>query len=137
MKEFMYCDFNISDITLACFVGANMGRRKHENRPSHGLALHLDGDKEYHFSDGRIVKVKKNDIIYLPKKSTYFVKINAPGECYAINFQISEDLSFVPFSVGVKAVSDFVHLFKSVVDLKIQSQLKAEAYFIWWECLGL
>ena len=78
MKEFMYCDFNISDITLACFVGANMGRRKHENRPSHGLALHLDGDKEYHFSDGRIVKVKKNDIIYLPKKSTYFVKINAP-----------------------------------------------------------
>ena len=113
MKEFMNFDFNITEIITACYVGAGKGKRSFADRASHGLAMHLGGDKEYHFSDGRVVRTIENTIIYLPKGSTYFVKSNVPGECYAINFQISEDLNCSPFVVRVKAASDFLHFFKS------------------------
>ena len=112
MKNFMNYDFNIRDIVLACFVPVGSGRHRHYDRSSHGLALNLGGEKDYCFSDGAVVTVKENSIIYLPKKSTYYVKTNAPGECYAINFQISEDISFEPFAVNLKTPSDFLHSFK-------------------------
>ena len=113
MKEFMNYDFDVSDITLACYVKPNQGRHKHVDRPSHGLALHLGGDKDYHFSDGRVVSVSENTVIYLPKGSTYYVKARSSGDCYAINFRISESICFEPFSVNVRAANDFLHYFKS------------------------
>lgn len=113
MKNFMNYDFDVSDITLACYVKPNQGRHKHVDRPSHGLALHLGGDKEYHFSDGRVVHVTENTIIYMPKGATYFVKTNSFGACYAINFRISEDIRFDPFTVSARSASDFLHYFKS------------------------
>ena len=113
MKNFMNYEFDIREITHACYVAPNMGKLRHFDRPSHGLALNLGGDKEYLFSDGTVVFVKENSLIYLPKGSTYYVKTNVPGGCYAINFQISEDVSFSPFSVSIKASSEFLHYFKS------------------------
>ena len=113
MREFMNYDFNITEIITACYVGTGKGRHKHTDRASHGLALHLFGDKEYHFSDCRVVRVGENDVIYLPKGSSYFVKTNIPGECYAINFQISEDIGFSPFAVNVKSASELLAYFKS------------------------
>ena len=58
MKNFMNYEFDIRDITLACYVAPNIGRHRHFDRPSHGLALNLSGDKEYHFSEGTVVFVK-------------------------------------------------------------------------------
>ena len=136
MKEFMNHDFDVSDITLACYVKPNQGRHKHIDRPSHGLALHLGGDKDYHFSDGRVVSVSENTVIYLPKGSTYYVKARSSGDCYAINFQISENVCFEPFSVSVRATNDFLHYFKSAKksweakDTGYKMRCKAELYNI-------
>ena len=112
MKNFMNYDFNITDIVLACYVGAGKGKKNHTDRPSHGLAMHLGGEKEYHFPNGRILRTTENTIIYLPKGSTYSVKTIRHGECYAINFDIHEDISFSPFVVNAKAASDFINIFK-------------------------
>ena len=136
MKAFMNYDFDVSDITLACHVKPNQGRLKHADRPSHGLALHLGGDKEYHFSDGRVVCVSENTVIYLPKGSTYFVKTKSPGDCYAINFQIRENVSFESFSIKVREISDFIHLYKScrkcweTKDAGYKMRCKADLYNI-------
>lgn len=134
MKAFMNYDFNISDVVLACYVEATKGKAKHENRPSHGLAFHLGGNKEYIFSDGRVVTVTGNTVIYLPKGSTYSVKTFSPGDCYAINFQISENVCFEPFSVSIRATGDFLHYYKSAKkcwetkDAGFKMRCKAELY---------
>lgn len=121
MTEFMKYNFDISRIAVACFVGKGNGKATHKDRPNHGLALHLDGKKEYYFSDGRVVLVEKGDIIYLPKDSTYTVKSLLSGDCYAINFQISTDISFPPFAFRVKSISKYLDLFapaKRIWDVK-------------------
>ena len=136
MKNFMNYDFNITDITLACHVRAGKGKNNHTDRQNHGLAIHLGGNKEYHFSDGRILRTTENTIIYLPKSSTYSVKTILHGECYAINFDILEDISFSPFVVNAKAASDFINNFKSVKkywemkDVGYKMRCKASLYNI-------
>lgn len=96
MTDFMNYDFNINKIAVACFVRAGTGHAVHENRPSHGLAFHTEGEKIYTFSDGRSLLVKPNTVIYLPKNSTYRVTTKSAGDCYAINFDIDEENSFHP-----------------------------------------
>ena len=113
MTDFMKYNFDISKILVACFVPKGNGKATHKDRPSHGLALHLEGKKEYYFSDGRKLTVEKGDIIYLPKDSTYSVKSSLPGACYAINFLTSSEIIFQPFVVRVKSVSKYVELFSS------------------------
>lgn len=113
MTEFMKYNFDIPKIVVACFVPKGNGKAIHKDRPNHGLALHLDGNKEYYFSDGRAVTVEKGDIIYLPENSTYTVRSSLPGDCYAINFHISSDMSFPPFVFRVKSVSKYVEFFSS------------------------
>lgn len=125
MKEFMNYDFDVSDITLACYVKPNQGRHKHVDRPSHGLALHLSGDKEYYFSDGKVVPCTTNTVIYLPEGTSYYVKARSSGDCYAINFRISEKICFEPFSITVKATNEFLHYFKSA---KKSWETKSQGY---------
>ena len=136
MKKFMDYDFNITEITTACFTKAGKGKARFVNRASHGIAMHLGGDKEYNFSDGRVVRVTANSLIYLPKASNYYVRTFRTGDCYAINFNISEDVSFEPFVVCTKTADTFIHLFKSARnhwDLKVgrhKMRCKAELYRI-------
>ena len=101
MNDFMEYDFNIEKILLACYVGKGMGMRKHIDRQGHGLAFHTSGIKIYEFDDGAKITVKPNEIIYLPKHSTYEVSSGELGDCYAINFDFSEEISFAPFSVKI------------------------------------
>ncbi|MBQ8894316.1 MAG: helix-turn-helix transcriptional regulator [Clostridia bacterium] len=93
MKDFFNDDFNIQKLVLCCFVGAGAGKHDHRNRPSHGLAYHCSGAKEYIFEDGPRLTVHAGEIICLPRSSTYRVLTLEPGECYAINFQEEEELS--------------------------------------------
>ena len=136
MKEFMNYDFNINKIVLACFVAAGTGDATHKNRPSHGLAIHKAGEKIYTFSDGKKLIVKENDIIYLPKKSSYIVKSKEYGDCYAINFDFDEDITFEPFVVKVKNYNEITEYFRSankIWELKKPGHLlkcKAELYNI-------
>ncbi len=112
MKEFMNFDFNIEKIVLAIFVPDGTGATIHKNRPSHGLAIHKGGEKIYTFSDGKKLTVKENDMIYLPKYSNYTVTAIEYGSCYAINFDVDEDISFEPFVVNVKNHNEITEHFR-------------------------
>ena len=136
MQNFMQHDFNVGKIIIACFVPAGTGLAVHVNRPGHGIAMHLGGEKMYTFSDGKILTVKENDIIYLPKHSTYEVLSKVHGDCYAINFDTAEDVGFSPFVAHVKNHKEVQEHFctaNSAWEAKKQSyimQCKAELYQI-------
>ena len=112
MTDFMSCNFSINQMVLACHVAAGAGEAIHKNRPSHGLAMHLDGSKDYFFDEGKRLTVRKNEIIYLPKRSNYRVKVSSPGDCYAINFDLFEDESFEPFVFKPRNWQLFLDSFK-------------------------
>ena len=113
MRDFMNYDFIIKNIVLACFVPAGTGNAVHKNRPSHGLCLNMAGEKEFIFSNGEKLTAKENDIIYLPKHSTYNVAFKVNGDCYAINFDIFDDISFPPFVVKAKQHNLFEGFFST------------------------
>ena len=113
MEPFIRHDFNIETIVLACYVGKGQGMSVHKNRPSHGLALHTSGIKEYIFENGEALTVNINDIIYLPKYSSYEVFSRQRGYCYAINFDINQDISFAPFVCKVKNATPQLEYFKN------------------------
>ena len=112
MKRFMQYDFDVKEIVLCCFLPKGIGDNIHRNRASHGLALMIGGEKLYTFDNGRTITVRDGDMIYLPKGSNYTVLSLQPGECYAINFNVSEEISFSPFSVHIKNSRDMVSAFQ-------------------------
>lgn len=136
MRDFMNYNFNIENIVIACFVAPGEGVATHSNRPSHGLALNMGGDKIYSFSDGKKLISKKNDIIYLPKHSYYHVSANTPGACYAINFNISEEVNFNEFTFNCKNIHEFIDLYKRAEHIwrfkkpGFEMKCKAELYNI-------
>lgn len=109
----MNYDFNIEKIMLACYVGKGTGMTIHKNRAGHGLAFHTSGVKIYIFDDGAKITVKPNEIIYLPKHSSYEVFAETEGDCYAVNFDISEEKSFVPFVIKIKNEVSVLKHFKT------------------------
>ena len=117
MEDFMNYNFNISKISAACFVPPGGGTPIHQNRPYHGLALHLDGERYYKFSNGKRLFVSSGDLIYLPKGSDYVVEGIKTGGVYAINFDLSETTSFSPFVMKVKNLGTFSEKFKQVENI--------------------
>ena len=113
MDEFMNYDFDVKKIILACLVPSGTGSAVHTNRPSHGLAINLQGEKEYIFSSGKKITIKENDIIYLPKYSNYTVDSKIHGDCFAINFELSEDVKFPPFGINIKNYGKVIDNFRS------------------------
>ena len=136
MDNFMNYDFNVNKIVIACFVPKGTDVPVHRDRPSHGLALHTAGNKEYIFASGEKVSVTAGDIIYLPKNSTYEVVLKTHGDCYAINFDFTEDISFSPFAVKIKNQAEILKHFRranDVWEMKKKSYIlkcKAELYNI-------
>ena len=59
MQNFMKSDFVIEKIVLSCKVSAGTGNSIHHNRPSHGLALFVGGERTFYF-DNKKIKVQKN-----------------------------------------------------------------------------
>ena len=109
MEKFIKSDLNIETIVFACFVARGTGDAVHKNRPSHGLAFHTSGEKEYNFSDGTKLLTKPNTVIYLPKGSDYVVNTKVQGDCFAINFDISPQTDFKPFVMPVKNTKMLEH----------------------------
>lgn len=101
MKNFFDYNFNIERIVLACYVPKGEGDTVHKNRASHGLALHISGNKKYTFEGRNILHTGKNDIIFMPEHSNYIVEMTCPGDCYAINFKIADTVSFEPFVLNI------------------------------------
>lgn len=117
MNDFINCDFNISKIVLACYVGKGMGASIHKNRPSHGLAFNTSGVKIYEFENSKSITVNPDEIIYLPKHSSYEVISKIPGDCFAINFDISTEKAFAPFVLGVKNPTSVSEHFKKAENI--------------------
>ena len=137
MNTFFTCDFNVTDITAACFVPPGKGAVDHRDRASYGLAMG-DGVMDYRFRD-RTVTMNKNDIIFLPKHSDYHVDIRESGGCYAINFALSEEVDLPPFAFRPKNAALFLDCFKKAERIRnahrvgAQMACKAELYRILYE----
>lgn len=135
MINFMEHDFTVSKIELAMLVESGKGAMIHKNRKSHGLAIFLGGERTFHF-DEKNFKVTKNTIVYFPKGSNYTIKEKVPSDCYAINFQMPDNIIFEPFSFKVKNLNSFLESFKSSVKIWTKkrtgytSKVKSELYNI-------
>ena len=72
----------------------------------------------------------------MPKGSDYDVVSDACGDCYAINFDIDEDIAFTPFCTEVKNFTAVAEMFKNAEKAFRQKkpwyemQCKAELYSI-------
>lgn len=103
----------VTHIPLACLVPAGQGDAEHRNRFAHGFALNLAGNKIYRFSDGTRFDVPGGKVIFLPQYSSYSVFSETPGDCYAINFQITETAVFSPFLMSIRNLSPLRETFAS------------------------
>ena len=112
MTNFLNYNFNITQIALACIVPAGGGTPVHKNRSHHGLVYNTSGEQRYVFDDGHEVLAKTNDLLYLPKGSNYVVNASIPGDCYAINFDVSDHVDLEPFGYRVKNAHLFLESFK-------------------------
>ena len=94
-------DLMVTKISIAVYVGPNAGNHEHTDRPFHGFVINDEtSDKEYCFSDGRVMRTEAGAVFYLPKGSTYYVKTLQSGGCYAINFDAEVDCQ--PFVVNFR-----------------------------------
>ncbi len=103
----------ISQIVLACRVPAGEGGTVHKNRPSHGLMLNCKGIKTYSFSDGTVCTVKENEVLYIPKNSTYVVTVIEAGDVYCINFQCFDETPYKPFVLAITNVDEVLKAYQS------------------------
>lgn len=105
----------ITEIVGAVHVTPNTGKTVHVNRPYHGLVFNENrGKKIYYFDDGRVMTTDDENLFYLPKGSTYNVKTDLPGGCFAINFDA--DISSAPFTVTLRNHETVYHCFKAACD---------------------
>ena len=111
MEQFMHHNFVIGEITFANVVKAGEGAKVHTNRKSHGLAFFPGGERIICFDDRRL-KVGENTLVFFPKGSNYTIRDKSPYDCYAINFEMPDGVSFQPFAVKVKNVSACLESFK-------------------------
>ena len=110
MEKFMKYDFAVEKIELACFVSEGKAAPVHKNRKSHGLAFFLGGDSLISFENKKL-RVGKDTVVYFPKGSDYLVK--EARDCYAINFQLPEGVSFAPFVFTVKNSGAYLESFRA------------------------
>ena len=102
MKRFLREDICVTEIRLACSVGAGAGAPIHKDRPAYGMAYYTHGADHFAFSTGEEIDVRAGDVIFLPKGSSYTVEAISPSFCYAINFDISEQVHCAPYAFSVK-----------------------------------
>ena len=128
-------DFIIDKIELACLVKPGPGSPVHKNRANHSLALFSGGELTICFDEKKI-KVEKNAIVYFPKGSNYIHKDGESCVCYAINFQMPDNVSFEPFVFKIKKLNTYLENFKNskkIWDKKTTgyfSKVKSELYTI-------
>lgn len=116
MKTFMLTHLTVSNINNVVYVAPGTGKPVHENRPFHGLVYYPTQTPLFVFDNGTSISSADQCIIYLPKHSNYRVQHianSAESECYAINFNLSEELSQECFVTKLKADTKFQTMFHS------------------------
>jgi AraC-like DNA-binding protein len=103
----------VTRIDIALYVAPGTGKATHTNRPFHGFVIN-DGtaSKIIHFSDGTQLHNGPWEFHYLPKGSSYRVESIALGGCWAINFDLLEDVVEPPFSLRFRNYESIVKIFK-------------------------
>lgn len=135
MINFMEHDFIVSKIELAMLVKAGKAATVHKARKAHGLAIFLGGERTFYF-DKKKFNATKNTVVYFPKGSNYTIKEKVLSDCYAINFQMPDGISFEPFVFKVKNPSVFLESFKNSQKIWTRkkpgyaSKVKSELYNI-------
>lgn len=128
-------DFIIGEITFANIVKAGTGAKVHENRRSHGLAIFPGGERTFCF-DNKKIKVEGNTIVYFPKGCNYTIREKIPFDCYAINFEMPDGVTFAPFSFKVKNINAYLESFRRAQRMQARktagytSIIKSELYNI-------
>lgn len=112
MNNFMNYNFIINRISLSCYVTPDNATPVHNNRKNHGIVFYPEGNCTFNFQN-KSIYIKPNSFLYLPKNSSYVVSSPVHSGCYAINFDIDENVSFEPFALTVKNASGFLELFKN------------------------
>lgn len=106
----------VTDINLAIYVAQGTGTPIHNNRGFHGFVIN-DGnaDKKIHFSNGTVIKTGPYEVHYLPKGSSYRVENIDSGGCYAINFDLLEEIEEKPFNLKFRNHEYVLKDFKDAV----------------------
>ena len=103
----------ITDIILAVYVFPETGATLPANRPSHGFVINdSKAEKIITFSDGTVLKAGPNEVHYLPKGSNYRVNSIIPDGCWAINFNLLEDIIEKPFCINFRNHESILKNFK-------------------------
>ena len=107
-------DAVVTKIGVALYVAPGGGRASHSDRPFHGFVLNDEVSvKDYVFSDGRVMRTEENELFYLPKGSTYYVKTYSVGSCYAINFDTVNEIKCEPFCMKFRNNESILKTFKT------------------------
>ena len=107
----------ITDINLVTYVPPHTGKIIHNNRPFHGFVINdTVADKLIHFSDGTVLHTGPSEFHYLPKGTNYRVESLIYGACWAINFDMLEDLNEAPFSIKLRNPESILKNFKEALD---------------------
>ncbi len=96
MNGFFTDPLFVTNLLLCVHIRPGMGQRAHKNRPSHGLVCQLSGHTRYVFEGEAPLEVHAGDVYYLPKFSNYTVEWLEPGECIAVNFELSQSQRTYP-----------------------------------------
>lgn len=106
----------VTDIHIAMHVAPNIGKAIHNNRPFHGFVINAaTSDKIIHFSDGTSMPTGPNEVHYLPKGSSYRVEQIVSDGCWAINFDLLEEISEKPFNLKFRNPEAVLKIFKDAV----------------------
>lgn len=107
----------ITEIQLVTYVPPSTGKTVHTNRPFHGFVMNDSiADKLIHFSDGTVLHTGPNEVHYLPKCSSYRVEHITHGGCWAINFDLLEDMQEPPFNIKFRTQDSILKIFKEALD---------------------
>ena len=116
MKDF-WDNAIITDIKLVMLVEQGKGVPVHTKRSSHGFVINdSEADKIIHFSDGIKIKCGPNALHYLPKGSTYRVEKITAGNCWAINFNLLEEIEQPPFAINFRNPEPIIEIFKEATN---------------------
>lgn len=112
MEKLLKRKIIITDITLACYVLKGQGSSIHENRANYGIMINCGEEVDYEFKGGKRISVSKGDMLFFPKGSSYVIR-SRKGDCYAINFELSNIGEVEPFLFKPKNKTDFLDNFKA------------------------
>lgn len=119
MNNFMNHFFSISNPGFCGYVDSGLGRISNFNRENHLLLFSVNKEPMlYQLGDGRILKTKYNDILYLPKGSSYVCKTLPTGLFYMMEFSIKNSLESDAFVFSPKDTSKFLSNFSSAARLQ-------------------